>query len=251
MTQAALWEPRVSRTWAMPNGDTFSIAPIADFLDRWLDGSEIVIDPFARNSKRATVTNDLNPKSDAQFHMDAREFLAGCEVTADAVLFDPPYSPRQISELYQSIGRPVGTEDTQNARLYKSVRDLLDARLRPGGVALSFGWNSAGFGKSRSYELLEVLLVAHGGAHNDTICVAERKSMSDEAAGAKPPASSSGTRAALDLPPSVGVARGTGQGSHSRGVQAAAGSPLVGFARLQPTEAKNASVRTSDSRRSE
>lgn len=158
------------REWAMPNGDTFSIAPIAAFLDRWLEGSEVVIDPFARSSQRGTVTNDLNPSSAAQFHMDARDFLTGCEITADAVLFDPPYSPRQISELYQSIGRSVSTEDTQNARLYKAVRDLLDARLRPGGVALSFGWNSAGFGTGRGYEL-----VAHGGAHNDTICVAERK----------------------------------------------------------------------------
>lgn len=165
----------MTREWAMPNGNTFSILPIAAFLDRWLEEGAINIDPFAANSTRGTVTNDLNPASLAQFHLDAREFIAMLEVTADAVLFDPPYSPRQISELYQSIGRSVTTEDTQNARLYKDVRDLLDARLRPGGVALSFGWNSVGFGKSRGYEIQEILLVAHGGAHNDTICVAERK----------------------------------------------------------------------------
>lgn len=93
----------------------------------------------------------------------------------DTVIFDPPYSPRQISECYQAVGKPVGMAETQNARLYKIVRDGLDAILKPGGTALSFGWNSGGFGKTRGYTMGEILLVAHGGAHNDTICVAERK----------------------------------------------------------------------------
>lgn len=166
---------KLSREWAMPNGNTFSIPPIAAFLDRWLEGARIVIDPFARDSRRGTITNDLAPGAAAQHHMDARAFLSGLNVISDAVLFDPPYSPRQISELYQSVGRAVSSEDTQNARLYRDVRDALDARLRSGGIALSFGWNSAGFGEKRGYVIEEILLVAHGGAHNDTICVAERK----------------------------------------------------------------------------
>lgn len=32
-----------------------------------------------------------------------------------------------------------------------------------------------GFGLKRGYELLEVLLVPHGAAHNDTIVTVERK----------------------------------------------------------------------------
>ena len=40
---------------------------------------------------------------------------------------------------------------------------------------MSFGWNSSGFGNTRGYVVEEILLVAHGGAHNDTICVVERK----------------------------------------------------------------------------
>lgn len=48
--------------------------------------------------------------------------------------------------------------------------------LKPGGIAISCGWNSAGFGKSRGYLVLEIGMVAHGGAHNDTIVVVERKS---------------------------------------------------------------------------
>jgi len=170
---------QMSRAWAMPNPNTFSIPPIAAFIERWW--REPSVDPFARNSKLATVTNDLAPGTDAHWHMEAVEFCAmmdarwGSDGRAGLVLFDPPYSPRQIAEVYQSVGRKATTADTQNARLYKAVRDGLDKLLAPGGIALSFGWNSAGFGKSRGYEVVEILLVAHGGAHNDTICVAEVK----------------------------------------------------------------------------
>ena len=166
----------MSRSWAMPSPQTFSIPPIADFISRWRVGRSV--DPFARNSGMADVTNDLNPETAAQYHMEA---VAFCELLAergemfDTVIFDPPYSPRQISECYQAVGLPVGMRETQNARLYKAARDGLDAVLKPGGIALSFGWNSGGFGKTRGYEMGEILLVAHGGAHNDTICVAERK----------------------------------------------------------------------------
>jgi hypothetical protein len=136
------------------------------------------VDPFARNSKWGTITNDLNPDSAAQFHLEATDFcqqLAATGCQAEAVLFDPPYSPRQISECYKRVGLAVSTADTQNARLYKSVRDGLDALLVSGGIAISCGWNSAGFGIGRGYDQIELLLVAHGGAHNDTIVTVERK----------------------------------------------------------------------------
>lgn len=166
----------ITRQWAMPNADTFSIPPIADFLRRWMRPPSV--DPFARNSEWATYRNDLSPATTATYHLDAAAFcelLARDGVRAECVLFDPPYSPRQISEVYQSIGRDVTTKDTQSPRLYREVRDGLDRLLVPGGVALSFGWNSAGFGTERGYRVVEILLVAHGGAHNDTICVAEVK----------------------------------------------------------------------------
>lgn len=64
-------------------------------------------------------------------------------------------------------------EDTQNGAFYKAVRDAAMLAINPGAFVLSFGWNSSGMGKARDFELREVMLVAHGGAHNDTICIAE------------------------------------------------------------------------------
>lgn len=165
----------VSREFAMGNPETFSLAPVAQLLDKYLAGRTIVVDPFARNSTRATLTNDLNPATTAQYHMLAEDFVEQIKVKADAVLFDPPYSPRQISECYQSIGRSVTAQDTHNARLYKRVKDGLDRILSPGGIAICCGWNSMGFGLKRGYQMLEILLVPHGAAHNDTIVTVERK----------------------------------------------------------------------------
>lgn len=39
---------------------------------------------------------------------------------------------------------------------------------------ISFGWNSNGIGGDE-FEKVRILLVAHGGVHNDTICTVERK----------------------------------------------------------------------------
>lgn len=163
----------------MPNHDTFSIKPIGEFVKRYLASSTVSIDPFARNKDWATWTNDLNPDTTAQYHLDAEAFLdllAEKGVKSDLVIFDPPYSPRQISECYKSIGMEVGMKETQSAVLYKRVRDKIESVLTPDGIVLSFGWNSVGMGIKRGFQIKEILLCCHGGAHNDTICLAESKS---------------------------------------------------------------------------
>lgn len=164
-----------NRQFAMPDRNTFSIKPISELLDRWLFNKEIIVDPFARSSKRGTLTNDLNPSTSAQYHLHACDFIKEIKVIVDVVLFDPPYSPRQISEIYKNIGRSVTSEDTQNAQLYRCVKNGLDNILKKGGIAICCGWNSVGFGIKRNYEMQEILLVTHGAAHNDTIVTVEIK----------------------------------------------------------------------------
>lgn len=166
---------KMSRTWAMPNSETFTIAPISDFVKRWWCRDGITVDPFARNNEAATYTNDLNPDTKAQYHMDAEDFIKQLikeNVIADLVLFDPPYSPRQMKEMYNDIGLALSQKRTQG---WKGLRDAINQIIPINGVVLSFGWNSNGMGKGKGYEIEEILLVAHGKEHNDTICLAERK----------------------------------------------------------------------------
>ncbi len=169
---------KFSRTFAMPNAATFEIKPIGEFVRSYLDQSKVSVDLFARNGGWATYTNDINPNTVAMYHEDAENFVGimrHMEAWPDLALFDPPYSPRQIAEHYREAGVAITRESTQNGHLSKRVRDALDEIMAPRGIVLSFGWNSVGMGKERGYDQIELLLVAHGGAHNDTICLAEQK----------------------------------------------------------------------------
>ena len=167
-----------SRVWAMPSADTFSVPVIGEMVKRYLATAKVSCDPFARNKRWATHTNDLNPKTEAEHHMDAEAFmvmLAEKGVKCDVAIFDPPYSPRQISECYKEAGITVGMKETQNAALYARMKSALLSILTPDAIVLSFGWNSAGMGKKHGFEQIEIMLCCHGGAHNDTICLAERR----------------------------------------------------------------------------
>jgi hypothetical protein len=156
----------------MANHNTFSVKPIGDLVRRYLHG--ISVDPFARNKRWATHTNDLNPATSAEHHMEASDFmcmLAARGVKADVILLDPPYSPTQVKRSYEDSGLRASKMDT-SARFYARMRTAAMSLCKPGTVVLSFGWNSCGMGAG--FKRVETLLVAHGGAHNDTICVVDR-----------------------------------------------------------------------------
>ena len=162
----------------MPCSDTFSVKPIGDFVRRYLTTAKVSIDPFARNKRWTTHTNDLNPATEAEHHMDAEAFLlmlAAQGVKADLIIFDPPYSPRQISECYKSVGLKVGMKETQSALLYQRVRDAMVPVATEDAIVLSFGWNTNGMGKRCGFEPIEYMICDHGGAHNSTLCLAERR----------------------------------------------------------------------------
>ncbi len=164
----------------MPNSSTFRIPPIRDFVQKYIDKADTIIDPFHGDNPFVNdieYTNDLNPKFPTRSNLKAIEFLCDLEndgIRADLGLFDPPYSLRQTKECYDGIGVEMVQEETTNG-YWKRERILLSELIRPGGIVLSFGWNSIGMGIDNGFEPIEILLVCHGGAHNDTICKAERK----------------------------------------------------------------------------
>lgn len=172
----------MNRTWAMPSSSTFTIKPIRELVKRYLNGSTVSIDPFARNCSWATYTNDLSPDTSAQSHLPALEFLeklVADGVKADLMLFDPPYSLRQVKEVYQSIGIDKMPLDVTHgwSRERTAISQLIEAG---GGVCLSFGWHSNGVGMKNGFEITEILLVAHGKDHHDTICTVERKTVDEQ-----------------------------------------------------------------------
>jgi alkylhydroperoxidase family enzyme len=168
---------QTARVWAMPAADTFDCQPIGDMVRRYLRQSKVSIDPFARNKRWATYTNDLNPNTAAQYHMDAYDFLCllrDSEVVADLIIFDPPYSLRQAKEVYEQFGE-WKFDHTQNAIGWLKEKAVCYDLLAAGGHFLHFGWHTNGLGKKNGAVVVELLVVAHGRAHNDTLCLAERK----------------------------------------------------------------------------
>lgn len=171
---------KINRVWAMPNQWTFTIKPIRQLIDRYIDplGKDWV-DPFAGKYSPAEIKNDLNPEfNDRNTHnMDALSFLKkhthnriykGC-------LFDPPYSITQATECYKSFGKEFLEINVSNMKYWAECKNEIGKLLKKDGIVICCGWSSNGLGINRGFEMIEMLVVAHGGSKNDTIVTVERK----------------------------------------------------------------------------
>jgi hypothetical protein len=170
----------INRVWAMPNRNTFTIKPIKNLIEKYLGVfgllSKTIIDPFANQSTYGTITNDLNPEYDTDYHMDALDFLKMLDnESADIVLFDPPYSLRQASECYKSFGKERLTRTVTSCKYWSECKIEVARIIKPGGIVISFGWSTNGIGKKRGFKIIEVLIVSHGGSKYDTLVTVEKK----------------------------------------------------------------------------
>lgn len=163
----------ITRQWAMPNKNTFDIKPIKELIGRYYHVNSI--DPFANKNRIASITNDLDPQYNCDYKMDAKLFLQMFNTGfVDLVLYDPPYSPRQVSECYKSLGMTVNMQTTQSSYWSEHKKEI-GRIVKRGGHVITCGWNSGGIGAKYGFEIVEILLVPHGGWHNDTIVTVERK----------------------------------------------------------------------------
>jgi len=162
-----------NRVWAMPNKNTFAIPAIKNLINFYNHGKSI--DPFSNTNKIAMVTNDIDSMYKTDYNLDALDFLKEFnDQTIDTILFDPPFSSRQVSEVYTKLGKTVDMETTQSS-FWANLKVEISRIAKNDGIVISCGWNSGGIGKKYGFELVEVLLVPHGGHHNDTIVTVERK----------------------------------------------------------------------------
>lgn len=165
---------KFSRVWAMPSAWTFTIHPIKVLLDRYVGDGIGWVDPFAGDNSPAEITNDHNPERKAKYHLEAIEFCKQLNGRYNGVLFDPPYSFTQVKEHYQLLGQKVTKENT-SMKFYEGVKSEMCEKIKKGGYAISFGWNTNGFGKARGFKIIEIMAIAHGGSKNDTFVTIETK----------------------------------------------------------------------------
>lgn len=178
-------ELEINRKWAMPNSKTFSIKPIQELIINVSNrcGKHItIVDPFANEQLIKQyiefdkyISNDLDTQYNTDYHLDATDFLKIIPSdSVDLVLYDPPYSPRQVSEVYKKLDMSVNMQTTQSSYWSKQKKEI-SRIVKKNGRVITFGWNSGGIGKSNGFIIEEILLVPHGGWHNDTICTVEIK----------------------------------------------------------------------------
>lgn len=141
----------ITRAWSMPNKHTFDIKPIKELLHKY-ETPGITIDPFANKSRFATITNDLDPLYETDYNLDALDFLKLMkDKSVDMVLYDPPYSPRQVSESYRRFNRCVNMQMTQSSywgNHKKEISRLLKGRWNLYNMRLEFrrNWQNLRYG---------------------------------------------------------------------------------------------------------
>lgn len=160
---------KMQRIWIMPSIWTFRMPPVQDLFRRYQVGKGWV-DPFAGETSPAEIANDIEGRGHA-YQMDALEFLASLpDASAKGVLFDPPYSVEQCLRRYT----PKQNGTAGRAEYWARCKDQIARIVEPGGIAISFCWDSTGIGKRRGFEIEEIVLLCHGACHNDTIVTIER-----------------------------------------------------------------------------
>ena len=166
--------PKISRIWAMPNRYTFKIKPIAELLSRYVDILDEWVDPFCGYNSPALHRNDLDEKTPTKFHADALSFLRGfSDLSMDGGIYDPPFNPAQADWCYKGTNK--FKRNTEFWKYLSSCRKEYSRLVKTDGFVICCGFNSGGIGMKYGFDLIEVLLVAHGVNRNDTIVTVEKK----------------------------------------------------------------------------
>lgn len=159
----------ISRVWIMPSKWTFTMVPVKKLFVKYNVGPDYA-DPFSGENSPAQFTNDIEGRGN-KFQLDGLEFLKMFkDNSVFGVLFDPPYSVEQCLRKYT----PKYNGTAGRAEYWAKCKDEIQRIVKPGGLVMSFCWDSTGIGKGRDFKLIEVMLLCHGACHNDTIVTIER-----------------------------------------------------------------------------
>lgn len=77
--------------------------------------------------------------------------------------------------MYKSYGKDKLEFHVSNMGYWGNCKKEVARILKPNGICIICGWSSNGIGINRGFEMLEILLVPHGGSKNDTIVTVEKK----------------------------------------------------------------------------
>lgn len=145
---------KIKRAVAPANARTFQIKPVKSFIKRYIGLA--YVDPFPY-----------------PYAADALQLMGSfADHSVSRLVLDPPYSDNQLIEEYKNAG---GFSITGNPSYWAKIKDEASRIVEPGGLVVTCSWNSQGIGRSRGFYKLQLLLIAHGAQHHDTIILLERR----------------------------------------------------------------------------
>ncbi len=143
---------QVKRVFQMPTHQTFQMKEVKKLLNSERNAG-VELDPFPY-----------------PYEQDALKLLKEVkDESIDFGLYDPPYSQKQLFEMYDGLGVNLQS----NANYFKLIDVEWNRVITPGGKVIKFGWNSKRI--SKGFEITRILIINHGGAHNDTIVTVQTK----------------------------------------------------------------------------
>ena len=156
------------------NKYTFQCKAIRDWAEYFFEQQEGVwADPFFGKSPfKVQFKNDIEETG-----IDSHDWAKTLKPNSlDGIFFDPPYSMERVKRSYEGRGIESWQKQYGNqSGSFPQLKEDLVKALKPGGIVLSFGWNSTGFGSGRGFKKEWVMLCCHSGAARDTICTMEKK----------------------------------------------------------------------------
>jgi len=140
-------------------------------IKKWVEenSSGLVLNLFSGKTRLELneIRNDIDVTMDAEFHMDAVDFVANTTMKFDTIILDPPYAYRKSMELYNG----------NYTSRFKMLADLIPSVLNPNASIISFGYHSTFLSKRRNARLHKMCIFAHGGAQHCTIAIIEKIKM--------------------------------------------------------------------------
>lgn len=160
-------------------GSTFESPKLRQWIEFHLDGATAILNPCAGTTRLETDGDvfrvDVSEAADADLTADFRTLLDYVEPESfDAIVYDPPYTTNQAESKY---GLDLG--DDGFYFYSRSVKDLFDTLLAPGGLFIQFGYSTSSMPAEYQYSTLDVALFNKLGSQNDYLGTVARKPAPD------------------------------------------------------------------------
>ncbi|GGL73685.1 hypothetical protein [Halocalculus aciditolerans] len=147
---------------------TFEYVPARRLVEKNLRGRVLnaCAGKTTLNHDGEIIRNDLNPDRDADTHHDVATIAQHFGPQSfDTIVFDPPFDEKQAETKYDGL---------HASDMYAALGQFNEL-VRPGGVVLTFGWNSWGMRSFPAFEREETVLLQRGPIHRDVIVTVDRR----------------------------------------------------------------------------